>query len=75
MSDAVVFDSHAFVKRLTAAGFTERQAETLAAERVRLLEANLAIKAEIAAAKAAPASGSAALKPGSKRAGPTCRDP
>ena len=47
MSGAVVFDSHAFVKRLTAGGFTERQAEVLAKEQAVLLETNLATKADI----------------------------
>lgn len=30
MTEAIAFDSHRFVKRLTESGFTERQAETLA---------------------------------------------
>ena len=49
MSGAIAFDSRRFVKRLTASGFTERQAETLASEHVALLNANLAPKADIAA--------------------------
>ena len=49
MSEAIAFDSHRFVKRLTESGFTERQAETLADEHVTLLNANLATKADIAA--------------------------
>jgi hypothetical protein len=32
-----VFDTHAFVKRLTAAGMPEAQAEVLADEQVRLI--------------------------------------
>ena len=48
MSEAVAFDSHRFVKNLTGCGFTERQAEVLAAEQVRLLEGNLATKTDIA---------------------------
>jgi hypothetical protein len=34
---SVIFDSHAFIKRLTAAGMPERQAEILAEEQVRLI--------------------------------------
>jgi len=48
MSEAIAFDTHRFVKRLTGCGFTERQAETLAEEHVALLGANLATKADIA---------------------------
>lgn len=47
MKDAVTFDTHRFVKNLTACGFTERQAEVLAEEQVNLLESNLATKADI----------------------------
>ena len=47
-TDAIAFDSHRFVKRLTECGFTERQAETLAEEHVALLTGNLATKADIA---------------------------
>ena len=32
MSEAIAFDTHRFVKRLTENGFTEKQAETLADE-------------------------------------------
>ncbi|MDE0459927.1 MAG: DUF1640 domain-containing protein [Chromatiales bacterium] len=52
MSEAIAFDTHRFVKRLTDCGFTEQQAETLADEHVALLNANLATKADIAAVKA-----------------------
>ena len=48
MSEAIAFDAHRFVKRLTESGFTEKQAETLAEEHVALLNANLATKADIA---------------------------
>ena len=48
MSEAVAFDTHRDVKRLTDCGFTEKQAETLADEHVALLNANLATKADIA---------------------------
>ena len=49
MSEAVAFDTHRFVKRLTDCGFTEKQAETLADEQVALLNGNLATKADIEA--------------------------
>ena len=49
MSEAVAFDTHRFVKRLTDCGFTEKQAETLADEQVALLNGNLATKAGIEA--------------------------
>ena len=48
MSEAIAFDTHRFVKRLTEGGFTEQQAETLAEEQVALLNANLATTADIA---------------------------
>ena len=48
MSEAITFDTHRFVKRLTDCGFTERQAETLAEEHGALLNGNLATKADIA---------------------------
>ena len=51
MSAAVAFDSHRFVKNLTASGFTEAQAEALAHEQIHLLEANLATKSDLAAVK------------------------
>ena len=51
MSETIAFDTHSFVKRLTETGFTERQAEALAKEHVALLDANLATKADLAAAK------------------------
>ena len=51
MSAAIAFDSHRFVKTLTASGFTEAQAEALAHEQIHLLEANLATKSDIAAVK------------------------
>ena len=52
MTEAIAFDTHRFVKRLTDCGFTEQQAETLADEHVALLNANLAIKADIEGIKA-----------------------
>jgi hypothetical protein len=52
MTEAIAFDTHRFVKRLTESGFTEKQAETLAEEHVVLLNANLATKADIAGVRA-----------------------
>ena len=51
MSAMIAFDSHRFVKNLTACGFTEAQAEALAHEQVHLLEANLATKTDLAEVK------------------------
>ena len=48
MSEAIAFDTHRFVKRLTGCGFTEEQAETLAEEQIALLNGNLATRADIA---------------------------
>ena len=52
MTEAIAFDTHRFVKRLTESGFTERQAETLAEEHVALLNANLATRTDIARVEA-----------------------
>ena len=52
MSEAIAFDSHRFVKRLTDNGFTEKHAEALADELVALLNTNLATKADLEAVKA-----------------------
>ena len=52
MNEAIAFDTHRFVKNLTASGFTEKQAEALANEQVHLLNANLATKADLLAVKA-----------------------
>ena len=52
MTEAIAFDTHRFVKRLTECGFTEKQAETLAEEHVALLNSNLATKADIALVQA-----------------------
>ena len=49
MTGAIAFDTHRFVKNLTASGFTEAQAEALAEEQVHLLNSNLAIMADISA--------------------------
>lgn len=51
MIEAVAFDTHRFVKRLTQSGFTEKQAETLGEEQVALLNANLVTKADLAAVR------------------------
>ena len=47
MSAVMAFDTHRFVKNLTASGFSEEQAEALAEEQAHLLKANLATKADI----------------------------
>ena len=52
MSEAIAFDTHRFVKKLTERGFTEEQAEVLAEDQVALLNANLATKADIARTEA-----------------------
>ena len=52
MSEAIAFDTHRFVKRLTDSGFTERQAETLAEEHDALLNGNLATRADVAKVEA-----------------------
>ena len=52
MTDAIAFDTHRFVERLTGCGFTEQQAETLAEEHVTLLNTNLATKTDLEAARA-----------------------
>ena len=49
MSEAIAFDTHRFVKNLTASGFTEAQAEALADEQAHLLDSNLATKTDILA--------------------------
>ena len=46
--NAVAFDTHAFIKRLTAVGMPEPQAEALADEQVRLIDDRLATKEDIA---------------------------
>jgi hypothetical protein len=44
---AAMFDTHAFVKRLVSTGFTERQAETLAQEQIKIIDEHLATKGDI----------------------------
>ena len=44
---SIVFDTHAFVKRLTAVGMPEEQAEALADEQAKLIDERLATKADL----------------------------
>ena len=62
MTEAIAFDTHRFVKRLTESGFTEKQAETLAEEHVALLDGNLATKADIEALRRETRAGIEAVK-------------
>ena len=43
----ITFDTHLFVKKLTAVGFTEEQAEVFATEQARLIEDQLATKQDL----------------------------
>jgi hypothetical protein len=45
---SAIFDTHAFIKRLTAAGMPEAQAEILADQQSRVLGDQLATKQDIA---------------------------
>jgi hypothetical protein len=45
---ALAFDTHAFIKRLTAAGMPEAQAEILADQHTKLIDEKLATKADLA---------------------------
>ncbi|MBI5185168.1 MAG: DUF1640 domain-containing protein [Nitrospinae bacterium] len=47
MGRAIVFDTHAYVKKLKAVGFTEEQAETLAASQAELIDERLATKYDL----------------------------
>ena len=49
---ALLFDTHEDIQELVKSGMPEPQAETVVRQRVRLLERNLATKADIAATKA-----------------------
>ena len=62
MTEAIVFDTHRFVKRLTKNGFSEQQAETLAEEQVTLINSNLATKTDIEALRLATKSDFEALR-------------
>ena len=66
MTEAIAFDSHRFVKRLTESGFSEKQAETLAEEHVALLNANLATKADIETLRQGTKADIEALRQGTK---------
>ena len=44
---SIVFDTRAFVKRLTAVGMPEEQAEALADEQVKLIDERQATKADL----------------------------
>ena len=66
MSEAIAFDTHQFVKHLTAHGFTEEQAEVLATEQVHLLNSNLATKADIEALRQATKAEIEALRQATK---------
>ena len=48
VSNALAFDTHHFVKRMTAVGMPVQQAEALAESQADLLNANLATKNELA---------------------------
>ena len=49
---AFIFDTHEDIQELVKSGMPETQAETVVRQRVRLLERNLATKADIAATNA-----------------------
>jgi hypothetical protein len=49
---SAIFDTHAFVKRLTAAGMPEQQAEILAEESTRLVGEQVATKQDVALLRA-----------------------
>lgn len=77
MGEAIAFDAHRFVKRLTEHGLTEEQAEALANGQVNQLNSNLATKAGIEAVQrdteALRQKTKADSRPWSKRPGPTSR--
>jgi hypothetical protein len=43
----ITFDTHSFVKKLKAVGFTEEQAEVFASEQARLIEDKLTTKTDL----------------------------
>ncbi|BCB96085.1 hypothetical protein JZK55_10070 [Dissulfurispira thermophila] len=51
MGTAIIFDTHAYVKRLKAVGFTEEQAEVQASTLAEIVEDKLATKRDIAGLK------------------------
>ena len=62
---ALIFDTHEDIQELVNSGMPEAQAETVVRQRVRLLERNLATKADIAATNAniAATNANIALRP------------
>ena len=48
---SLILDTHAAINELVSAGMPERQAETVVRQQAKLLEQNLATKADIEAAK------------------------
>ena len=66
MTEAIAFDTHRFVKRLTKNGFSEQQAETLAEEQVALINSNLATKTDVEALRQATKSDIEALRQATK---------
>ena len=44
---SITFDTHSFVKKLKAVGFTEEQAEVIAEEQKALIEEQLATKRDL----------------------------
>ncbi len=47
MGQTIAFDTHAYVKKLKAVGFTEEQAETLASTQAELIDERLATRHDI----------------------------
>ena len=52
METGLIIDTHEDIQELVKSGMPEPQAETVVRQRVRLLESNLATKADIAATNA-----------------------
>ena len=59
---ALIFDTHEDIQELVNSGMPEPQAETVVRQRVRLLERNLATKADIAATNASIAATNANIE-------------
>jgi hypothetical protein len=59
---ALAFDTHAFIKRLTAAGMPEAQAEILADQQTKLIDEKLVTKVDLAGLRADLAATAAALR-------------
>ena len=53
MSEAIHFDTHKFVKRMTETGMSEATAEALADEQLRLIQGELATKRDLEEFRAA----------------------